>query len=253
MRDAFGGRWGARASWGYWVNTAVWLPAIYILFAGIFAQLYAPGLSLAGQIAIGIGLTWLTVALNVVTLDVGKWVPNLGAAVKVLIFLTLIGAAIYHVATQGFANPINLETIRPTWSNSLAFIPAIIYGMLGFELVSASSEEIKDPGRNVPRGVLISGLMIIALYTLATTAMLAALPADEIDLVEGIVATLQQFGHFLYPGPPCASKVGLLRRIHTYFAVKVDVDVTSLQQSGQFLYRGPPCASKVSVLKRVHA
>ncbi|NNF51047.1 MAG: amino acid permease, partial [Gammaproteobacteria bacterium] len=25
VRDAFGGRWGARASWGYWVNTAVWL------------------------------------------------------------------------------------------------------------------------------------------------------------------------------------------------------------------------------------
>jgi amino acid transporter len=193
VRDAFGGRWGARASWGYWVNTAVWLPAIYILFAGIFAQLYAPGLSLAGQIAIGIGLTWLTVGLNVVTLDVGKWVPNLGAAVKVLVFLTLIGAASYHVATQGFANPINLETIRPTWSDSVAFIPAIIYGMLGFELVSASSEEIKNPRRNVPRGILISGLIIISLYTLATTAMLAALPADEIDLVEGLVATLHQF------------------------------------------------------------
>ncbi len=193
VRDAFGGRWGARASWGYWVNTAVWLPAIYILFAGIFAQLYAPGLSLAGQIAIGIGLTWLTVGLNVVTLDVGKWVPNLGAAVKVLVFLTLIGAAIYHVAPQGFANPINLETIRPTWSDSVAFIPAIIYGMLGFELVSASSEEIKNPRRNVPRGILISGLIIISLYTLATTAMLAALPADEIDLVEGLVATLHQF------------------------------------------------------------
>ena len=27
IRDGYGGRWGARASWCYWVNTAVWMPA----------------------------------------------------------------------------------------------------------------------------------------------------------------------------------------------------------------------------------
>lgn len=193
VRDAFGGRWGARASWGYWVNTAVWLPAIYILFAGIFAQLFAPDLPLFWQITIGVGLTWTTVALNVVTLNIGKWVPNIGAMVKVLVFLAIIGAAASFAANEGFANPINLETMRPNWGSSLAFIPALIYGMLGFELISASSEEMKNPARDVPRGVFISAAIVLFFYISATAAVLAALPAEEIDLVEGLVVTLRRF------------------------------------------------------------
>ncbi len=217
IRDAFGGRWGARASWCYWINTAVWLPAIYILFAGILAQLFLPGLSLAWQIGIGIALTWVSMALNLVQLDIGKWVPNLGAAVKVMIFVVIIAAAAVHVQSEGFANPINFETLKPDWNSSLAFIPAIIYGMLGFELVSASSDEMVDPGRDVPRGVLISGLLILLLYTFATTAVLAALPADEVDLVEGLVTTLERLF-----GDGEAGRIGVavlgIGALYTFFA-----------------------------------
>jgi amino acid transporter len=193
VRDAFGGRWGARASWGYWVNTAVWVPAIYILFAGIFRQLFWPDLGMAGQIAIGIGLTWLAVLINVVTLDIGKWVPNIGAIIKVLVFLAIIVGALIHVQDYGMANEISLATLKPNWSSGLQYIPAIIYGMLGFELVSATSEEMRDPARDVPRAILISGLIIIVLYTLATVAVLAAIPAGEVDLVEGLMDTLGLF------------------------------------------------------------
>lgn len=192
VRDAFGGRWGARASWAYWVNTAVWLPAINILFAGIFAQLFMPELSQAAQVAIGIGLLWIAVGLNVVTLNIGKWIPNLGAVLKVAVFLALIAAAFVYAQNHGMANPLTMETLIPDWGDALHHIPAIVYGMLGFELVSASSEEMKHPARDVPRAVFTSGLIIITLYTLATAAMLAALPSGEIDLVEGLVDTLHR-------------------------------------------------------------
>ena len=66
------------------------------------------------------------------------------------------------------------------------------------------------------------------------------------------VSTLRPFGQFLYPGPPCASKIGLLQRIHAFFAVKVDVDVAPLRPFGQFLYRGPPSASKIGLVQRIH-
>ncbi len=192
VRDAFGGRWGARASWGYWVNTAVWLPAINILFAGIFAQLFMPDLSLQLQIVMGIVLLWIAVGLNVVTLDIGKWIPNVGAVLKVAVFLSLIGAAWVYTRNHGMANPLSLETLRPDWRGAAQYIPAIIYGMLGFELISASSEEMKHPERDVPRAVFTSGVIIITLYTLATMAVLAALPAGEIDLVEGLLDTLHK-------------------------------------------------------------
>jgi len=193
IRDAFGGRWASRSTWCYWVNTAVWMPAIYILFAGVFAQMFHPGLSMAWQIAIGIALTWLAVLVNVVTLDVGKWVPNLGAIIKVLIFGAIITGSMVYIQDHGMANPLTLETLKPDWSNSAQYIPAIIYGMLGFELVSAGSDEMKNPARDVPRAILISGLIIIVLYLLGTIAVLAAIPAGEINLVEGLIDTLSLF------------------------------------------------------------
>ncbi|TXS94053.1 APC family permease [Parahaliea maris] len=193
IRDAFGGRWASRATWCYWVNTAVWIPAIFILFAGVFKQLFMPDLSLGGQLAIGIGLTWLGVAVNIVTLEVGKWIPNLGAMLKVVIFIAIVAGAVAHIGEHGMANPLTLETIKPDWGSSLQYIPAIIYGMLGFELVSAGSQEMRDPARDVPRAILISGCVILLLYVLGTGAVLAALPAGDINLVEGLVDTLQMF------------------------------------------------------------
>ena len=193
IRDGFGGRWASRATWCYWVNTAVWIPAIFILFAGVFKQMFFPELSLGWQIGIGVGLTWLAVLVNVVTLDVGKWIPNLGAIVKVIIFLAIIIGAFSHVQDHGMANPLTFETLKPDWGSSLQYIPAIIYGMLGFELVSAGSDEMRDPARDVPRAIFISGAIIIVLYLLGTMAVLAAIPAGDINLVEGLIDTLKLF------------------------------------------------------------
>jgi amino acid transporter len=193
IRDGFGGRWASRATWCYWVNTAVWVPAIYILFAGVFKQMFFPELSMGWQIGIGVVLTWLAVLVNVVTLDVGKWVPNLGAILKVIIFLAIIAGSFAHMQDHGMANPLSFETLKPDWSQSAQYIPAIIYGMLGFELVSAGSEEMQDPARDVPRSIFISGVIIILLYLLGTIAVLAAIPAGDINLVEGLIDTLSLF------------------------------------------------------------
>ena len=217
IRDAFGGRWGARASWSYWVNTAVWVPAINILFAGIFSQLFMPDLSLGGQIMIGIVLTWIAVIVNIVALDIGKWVPNIGAILKVLVFVVLIIGAFIYTRKHGMANPLTLETLKPDWGKGLQYIPAIIYGMLGFELISASSEEMKDPARDVPRAVLISGLIIISLYTFATIAMLAAIPSGNIDLVEGLIDTLRLLFGTTGLGGALVTGLGLFA-LYTFFS-----------------------------------
>ncbi len=217
IRDAFGGRWASRATWCYWVNTAVWLPAIFILFAGVFKQMFFPDLSLAWQIAIGVALTWLAVAVNAITLDVGKWVPNLGAVIKVAIFLAIIGGAAVYIGDNGMANPLTLDTLKPDWGSGLQYIPAIIYGMLGFELASAGSEEMRDPARDVPRAILISGVIILLLYLLGTVAVLAAIPAADINLVEGLVDTL-----FLFFGSEGAGAVFVMAlgigALYTFFS-----------------------------------
>lgn len=216
IKTAYGSRWAARASWGYWVNTAVWIPAISILFAGIFKQLFFPDLSLFSQIAIGITLTWITVAVNIVSLDIGKFVPDSGAILKVLIFLVLIIAGFNHVGEHGMANDFSMAALKPDWQASFQYIPAIIYGMLGFELVSASSQEMKDPARDMPKAVLISALIIILLYIFGTIAMLAAIPSQDINLVEGLMDTLYLLMGDTPAGKTFAFSLGIAA-LYTFF------------------------------------
>jgi len=89
VREAFGPRWGSQAAWMYWINNATWLPSVYLIFAGTFEQIFLKRHSTWQEAGIAIALTWMTVVIGIVRLEVSKWVPNLGAFVKALIFLAL--------------------------------------------------------------------------------------------------------------------------------------------------------------------
>lgn len=193
VQRAYGARWASRITWSYWVNVAVWLPSLSVIFAGIFAQLFWPEMPFSVQIAIGVGLAWLTVLVNIITLEVGKWVPNIGAIIKILVFTAIIVGAGMYYSENGAANDMSLNAIKPTLSNGFQYLPVIIYGMLGFELICAGADEIHEPKKNVPSGVLVSGIIIICFYILATIAVLVAVPVQDINLVEGLVDTLSTF------------------------------------------------------------
>ncbi len=217
IEKAFGRRWAARAIWAYWINTAIWLPAIFVLFAAVAAQLFGADLSVSSQIIIGIVLAWLVVCLEIIGLKLGKWVPNLGAMFKLVIFAVLSIGGIYFGMTHGSANAVNLSTVKPNLEDGIQFLPVIIYGMLGFELVSSAGANIQNPGRNVPKGIAISGALILALYILATLGILIAIPLDEIDIVEGLVDTLRMFFADVPGGSLIVMVLGLLT-LFTFFS-----------------------------------
>ena len=53
--------------------------------------------------------------------------------------------------------------------------------------------------------------------------------------------------NFYTPVRPVRQKLASLR-IHAFLWVKVDVKVATLRPFRQFLYPGPPCASKVGLI-----
>lgn len=190
VKRAFGERWAARTIWLYWVNVALWMPSVYILFAGILSQLFFPELPLWGQIAVGIGMTWVTVLIGVISLEVGKWVPNLGAFLKALIMVVIGVGAFFYAAQHGVANDLSFGNILPTLDAGLFFLPVIVYNFMGFELMSGAGEEMRNPRRDVPKAIVISGVLIALFYLAGTVGMLVALPVEDLGLVEGIVDTL---------------------------------------------------------------
>ncbi|SEK34096.1 amino acid/polyamine/organocation transporter, APC superfamily [Colwellia chukchiensis] len=196
VKRAYGQKMASRISWYYWANVAVWIPAIFILFAGIFSQIFFPEMSLSAQIALGLVLIWVVVFVNVVALNVGKWIPNVGAILKILIFAVLIIGGITYGLEHGIANEFTLATMIPTTENgglSLQYLPAVVYGMLGFELASASSAEMKNPRKDLPKAVFSSIVVVVGAYILASIAILIAQPAEKIDVVDGLMDTLGQF------------------------------------------------------------
>ena len=191
VRRAFGEKWATRTTWYYWINVALWMPSVYVLFAGVFSQLFFPEMSLPWIIFIGIVMTWVTVLVGVVTLEVGKWVPNVGAIVKAVIILVLGGGGIVFALRNGVANDLSFQAMLPTWDAGLAFLPVIVYNFLGFELMSGAGDEMKNPARDIPQAIITSGALIAFFYLFATVGMLLALPLEELGLVSGIVDTLQ--------------------------------------------------------------
>jgi amino acid transporter len=193
IKRAFGEKWAARSTWYYWINVALWMPSVYILFAGIFAQMFLPGLSLWPQILLGIVVTWITVWIGIVTLQAGKWVPNIGAFIKALIMLLLGVGGILYALRNGIANDLSFSAILPTWDAGLQFLPVIVYSFLGFELMSGAGDEMQNPAHDIPAAIVRSGGLIAFFYLFATLGILLALPLEKLGLISGIIDTLKAF------------------------------------------------------------
>ncbi len=191
VKHAFGERWAARTTWLYWINVALWMPSVYILFAGMFAQLFFPEMGLVLQIAIAIVMTWVTVWIGMLALDTGKWVPNVGAFLKALIMVVIGVGAFVYAAKNGVANDLSFQAILPSWDAGLAFLPVIVYNFMGFELMSGAAGEMKNPKRDIPIAIIVSGLLIAVFYLLGTVGMLMAVPAEDLGLISGIIDTLR--------------------------------------------------------------
>ncbi len=194
VRRAFGRRAAARTTYWYWVNVAMWMPAVFVAFAGVFCQLFVERWSEwpSGkwpQIAIAVVLTWLVVAVGVMRLEMGKHFNNVGAALKMLLILAIGIGGIVFAIRHGAANSITGSSFVPSFHVAKKFLPVIIYLMIGFELVSSMGDEIERPERRIPRALLTSGAAIAFLYILATLGILLALSLSKLHLIEGLIET----------------------------------------------------------------
>lgn len=196
VKRAFGRRWAARTTYWYWVNVALWMPAVFLVFAGIFCQLFIGSWAQwpSGkwpQVVMAVGLSWLVVLVGIMRLEFGKWVNNVGAAFKIIIILALGIGGIVFAIRHGAANNIDASSFVPSFKVAKEFLPVIVYLMIGFELVSSMGDEVKQPKKQIPRALLTSGAAIAGLYLLATIGILLALSLSKISLVEGLVETFR--------------------------------------------------------------
>jgi amino acid transporter len=197
-RVAFGDFAGFMVAWLYWVSNIVYLPGQLYFMAG--NALFVGGarwqalsndpLYFAFAALVGIAIA---IALNVVGLEVGKRLHNLGAWgtwVPVAALVVMGGVAL---ARFGSATPFDTHRLVPsTRLTDIYFWITIAFAFGGFEAASFMGEEIREPRRTVPRAVLLAGFAIAAIYVLGTAAILVALPPGQVSDLQGVMQAIQR-------------------------------------------------------------
>lgn len=195
-RRAFGDFHGFFCGWCYWLSTLIYYPALLIFAAGTAAYMAGPGYVWLGErlwfsSLVTLVLLWIAVGANLVGLNIGKWVQNIGGLATWLPAMLLIVFAGVVYWKSGSANPLTARALAPTWElGTLSFWSTIAFAYAGLELAPVMSGEIRDPRRNIPRAVFLSGGLIALLYLAGTAAVLAVLPAAQVHVVTGVLQTM---------------------------------------------------------------
>ena len=200
-KKAFGDFWGFITGWTYWGSNLTYLPGLLYFGAGtalyIFGTRFAH-LQNSAPYFITVALIGLTIAvvLNIVGLQVGKWLTNIGAIGTWIPMTLLIVMGIYAGITFGPATPITSTSLVPsTGFTDLIFWATIAFAFTGLEAGSFMGEEINNPRRTIPRAIGIAGVMVAAIYILGTLAILLALPQEQITGLGGIMDAITATGN----------------------------------------------------------
>ena len=197
-KRAFGDFAGFITGWTYWTSNLPYFPSLLYFTAA--NALFIGGhewqsLSASPAYFVVFALVGLAVAagLNVVGLDVGKWLHNAGAIGLWVPALILVVLGAVSFVTFGSATPFTVASLVPsTHLKDIIFWSTVAFSLSGLESASMLGEEIKDARRNIPRAILIAGVMITFLYILSTVAMMAALPRGEILNLQGFMTAIQR-------------------------------------------------------------
>jgi glutamate:GABA antiporter len=195
-KRAFGEFAGFMTGWTYWMSNLPYFPGVLYFAAG--NALYAVGerwRHLSNEPAYFMTVSLLGLALgtvpNLVGLQIGKWLNNVGAVARWLATLLLVAIAAVAWFRFGSATVIDRTTLVPGLHfKDLLFWSTIAFALTGQESASFMGDEIKDARRTIPRAILISTPLIVLIYVLGTASVLVALPASEVSGLQGIIEAI---------------------------------------------------------------
>jgi len=191
-KEAFGDFHGFVAGWTYWVYTIFYFPGLLLASTSMSAYVIGgKGVELAQDrtyLLVGsLGLLFIAVMLNIIGLNVGKWLQNAGGVSTYLPLLILVAIGGVIWLKHGSVTHFTLSNIMPTWNwDTVNFWSQIAFAFTGLELVSAMSGEIREPRRTLPRAALTAAALIAAMYIVGTLSVLALVPAGDVDPKSGV-------------------------------------------------------------------
>ena len=196
-KRAFGPFAGFITGWTYWGSNLPYLPGLLYFAAGnaLFiggARWQALSSNQTYFLIVSTAGLALAVGMNVVGLNVGKWLANAGGFALWIPTAALIVLGLISWSRDGSATPIGAAALVPKLSlKDVIFWSTIAFAFAGVESASTMGDEIQDARRTVPRALLAAGAFITVMYIVATWCVLLALPREQVSGLQGIMQAIQ--------------------------------------------------------------
>lgn len=191
-KEAFGDFHGFVAGWTYWIYTVFYFPGLLLASASMAAYIGGAGhANLATNrefLVIGsFLLLFVAVWLNIIGLNIGKWLQNAGGVGSYVPLLILVGISAWIWHAHGSATHFTFKNMLPVWNQATVnFWPQMVFAFAGFELVSAMSEEVRNPQRTLPRAVWGAGAAVAFIYIVGTISVLVLIPSQQVNPLSGV-------------------------------------------------------------------
>jgi amino acid transporter len=198
--------WASLNTIFYWVTNPLWVGGS-LAFIGTAA--WSSGISnIAGgsvsDYLFKFLFVWASISSAIISFRIGKWIPTLGAALKVAMVAFFALTVLIYGFDHGFQG-VKLSQLSPTTAGLLAIAPLILFSFVGFEGQNGAAEEMVDPQRDVPQSILRSGVLSAFCYLTPILLVLLVLPASKISglggFLDAVKASYTIYGgaaHFMY-------------------------------------------------------
>jgi amino acid transporter len=188
VKLAFGRVHGAIAAVLYWVTNPLWVGGslAFIATDAWRANIFGIGHGTFGDYVFKFLFIWISIGVAIISLRYGKWIPNAGGFLRVIVLgFFSITVAIYGIE-HGF-HAFNFHGHVVTKAVFLALVPVLLFNYVGFELQNGAAEEMDDPQHDVPISVLQSGVLGVLLYVIPIGGIILALPEKSITGIGGFI------------------------------------------------------------------
>lgn len=199
VKKAFGKKWASRVAWFYWVNYPLWIASLADLITSLIMTMLGVELEMWMVLAIQLVYIVLVTVLGMLRISQSDWVANIGAIIKILILGGIGALGFYILFTKGTANPVEgWQDFVPLlgadggfdWAG-LGFVSLIIFNMLGFEVVGTFYDDMDQPKKQIPKAIILGGILIAIFYILPSFALGVGTEFSEISTDTGLLDAWQ--------------------------------------------------------------
>ncbi len=178
-REGFGNFSGFIVAYGYWVSILCGNAAIAVALVSYLATFF-PVLSespLIGALA-ALANLWVLTIVNLIGVKFSGKVQFISTVLKLLplFFIALFG--IFYFEPQNFV-PLNISN-ESTFSAITAAAAMTLWAFLGLESATIPADNIKSPGKTIPRATVTGTVVVSFVYIFATAAIMGIIPPSEL-------------------------------------------------------------------------